>query len=134
MEPSEWRRRMLYYNRTRTELSNERKYLGWLGVSLGMISLGFVVERVDLFLARASGAARVAVPVLRWAPLLIFGMGTLMIIIATWEFVADGRRIASGRDRRSVLRSALVWMTLVSLVAVAGLLLGAHPASRAALP
>lgn len=127
-DEKEWRRRMLFHQHIRTDLSNERKYLGWLRVSLGLITLGFVVERLDLFLARASDLPPTGIdPVLLWAPLAIFGLGGVTIAIATWEFFADRRRIAAEQTRGSRLLVALVLTTLVSVVAIA-VLLGAIPA------
>jgi uncharacterized membrane protein YidH (DUF202 family) len=127
-DDTQWHRRVLYYHRIRTDLSNERKYLGWLGVSLGMISLGFVVERVDLFLARMGGDTAPELPrLLSWAPLLIFAMGATMVVVASWEFFADRRNIARCEERRSPLRITLLLMTLVSLVVIAALLLAVHP-------
>ncbi len=129
-EQREWRRKMLYHQGIRTDLGNERKYLGWLRVSIGMITLGFVVERLDLFLARASDGTSGGVgTVLQWAPLLIFGLGSVTIGIATWEFFADRRRIAAERRRGSQLLVALVLLTLVLVLLIAVLLWSPGPAS-----
>jgi uncharacterized membrane protein YidH (DUF202 family) len=118
-----WEREVLYHHRVRTELSNERKYLGWLRVSLGLVTLGFVVERLDLFLADASGGPPPDLAaVLLWAPLAIFGLGGLTIAVATWEFFADRGRIRALQPRRSRLLIALVLVTLVSVVVIAVLL------------
>ncbi len=120
---------MLYLQRVRTSLGNERKYLGWLRVSLGMITLGFVVERLDLLLARATGVppARVS-PALTWAPLLIFGIGVVTVGVATWEFFSDRKRITNEQSRGSRLLVALVLMILLAMGLIALLL--ALPATR----
>lgn len=119
-DPAKWRREVLYHHRVRTDLGNETKYLGWLRVSLAMVTLGFVVERLDLFLASATGSGPIEIsPLLRQAPLLVFGVGALMIVVATWEFFADRRRFEARRSRSSWLVDALIWLTLASIVIVA---------------
>lgn len=123
-ELREWQRRMIYYQRTRTGLDNERKYLGWLRVSLGMVTLGFVIERLDLFLMRISDSAPTTIPsVLRWTPLVVYSAGALVIAVATWEFFADRRRIEAESGRKSWLLMMLILMMLLSVVVVAVLLL-----------
>lgn len=127
VEPDEdmsaWQREMLYQQRTRTDLANERKYLGWLRASLALVTLGFVVERVDLFLARSRGRSMSELTSeLRFAPMVIFGLGALTIGVATWEFFADQRRIDRKQPRGSWLLVTLIIMTLVSVVVIAGLL------------
>jgi putative membrane protein len=122
-EQTEWQRKMLYHNRARTELGNERKYLGWLRVSLGMITLGFVVERLDLFLARMSDTPKPQVAgMLLWAPLMIYGLGCVTIAAATWEFFADRKRITAEEARGSCVLVALVLAMLVCVVLIAVLL------------
>lgn len=123
-DAAEWRRSVLYHQKVRTSLGNERKYLGWVRTSLAMVTLGFVVERLDLFLARALGQSPVELtPLLRWAPLLVFAVGAVMIVVATWEFFADRKRIGEGKSRASRLLDALVWLTLAAIVVLAILLL-----------
>ncbi|MFZ1863526.1 MAG: DUF202 domain-containing protein [Polyangiales bacterium] len=120
---TEWQRKVLYHHRTRTALGNERKYLGWLRVSLGMITLGFVVERLDLFLARTAGLPPPQVQgVLLWAPLVIYGLGCVTIAGATWEFFTDRKRIATEQPRGSSVLLALILMTLGCVVLIAVLL------------
>jgi putative membrane protein len=120
---SRWQREMLYQQRTRTDLGNERKYLGWLRVSLALITLGFIVERVDLFVAKSTGESPAEMASeLRFAPMVIFALGAITVAIATWEFFADQRRIDEERPRGSRLQMALIVMTLVSIIVIAALL------------
>lgn len=120
---TEWQRKVLYHHRTRTALGNERKYLGWLRVSLGMITLGFVVERLDLFLSKSAGLQPTEVrSFLLWAPLVIYGMGCVTIAAATWDFFASRRRIAHERPRDSRVLVGLVLATLVCVLLIAVLL------------
>jgi inner membrane protein YidH len=118
-----WRAKVLYHHRTRSDLTNERKYLGWLKVSLALITLGFVVERLDLFLRRALGVSAPAPsPLIGWAPWLIYAMGGITIAVATWEFFSDRRKIAKETPRGSRLLVALILLILVSVLLVAVLL------------
>ena len=122
-EQTEWQRKVLYHQRTRTDFSNERKYLGWLRVSLGMITLGFVVERLDLFLARSQEMGTQAVSgILVWAPLIIYLTGSVTICVATWEFFRDRSRIAAEEGRKSWLLFALIFLVLVFVLLIALLL------------
>jgi len=77
-----------------------------------------------LFLASVRGipAAEIT-PALHFATALVFVTGMVMIVIATWEFFADRRRIVAESSRQSWLLITLVVMTLVAVVMVAGLLL-----------
>ena len=123
-ERTEWESKVLYQQETSTKLMNERKYLSWVRVSLSLITLAFVVERVDLFLARSSQTMPQPQVhgVLFWAPLLIYALGSITIAIATWEFFADRKRIAKAQSPGSSLLAALIVMTLLTVVLIAVLL------------
>jgi uncharacterized membrane protein YidH (DUF202 family) len=118
----EWQRKVLYFQRIRTDLSNERKYVSWLGVSIALISLGFVVERLDYFLAAPSEQTASATGVLPWASRIIFALGCLTIVTATWEFFADRRRIAAELPRSSRTLIALMLTIAVTIIVIAALL------------
>lgn len=118
-----WQREVLYHHRMRTRLSNERKYLGWLRVCLGMITLGFVVERLGLFLAQLQGTIAQDLPnLLLWAPLAIYSMGAVTIGVATWEFFADRRRITQREHHESRLLFALILLLFVFVLTIAFIL------------
>lgn len=119
-EQAEWQRKVLYHQRMRTHLNNENKYLGWLRVSLGMVMLGFVVERLDLFLASSRGIGPKELPdILLWAPLVIYCMGGVTIFVATWEFFSDRRQIMAEVKRDSRLLFALILLILVFVLIIA---------------
>ncbi len=117
-----WQRKVLYYQKTRTDLANERKYVSWLGVSIALVSLGFVVERLDLFLKPVSGHTADAPGALPWAPRIIFALGCLTIVTATWEFFADRRRFAAETPRGSRIVVGLMMIIAVTIVTIAALL------------
>lgn len=121
-DQNEWRQIVLYQHRMRTQLSNERKYVGWLSVSFAIITLGFLAERIDLFLARMEGVSPFeALPYARWAPVVVLGMGAVLIATATWEYFADRRRIATETKRWTPPLTVLVAMMIASLLVVAAL-------------
>ncbi len=47
---TDWQRGMLYQNVQRSKLSNERNFINWLRTSVGLITLGFIVERFHVLL------------------------------------------------------------------------------------
>lgn len=120
---TEWQRKVLYHHRARTRLSNERKYLGWLRLSLGMVTLGFVVERLDLLLARIKDMGTQKLPgMLLWAPSVLYVMGVVTICIATWEYFADRRQNMAEESRESRLLYILILLILIFVVFIALLL------------
>lgn len=121
-DPEQWRRRMLFNQRERTALSNERKYQGWLRVSVGMATLGFVVERLELFLhswdrsGTGRGMSGPEHPALLLTPLAVYGLAALTIGIATWDFLAERRRLQAEEGHRGPLLSVLVGLTVGATV------------------
>lgn len=119
-----WQQKVLYHHRARTALSNERTYTGWLRLGVALVTLGFVVERLDLFLARSQvGSTPPVTGVLAWAPLAIYGLGSGTLIIATGEFFMNQARIRSEAPLRRRVIVGLVLMTFATLLLIA-LLLG----------
>lgn len=123
-ERHSWQQHVLYHHRVRTALSNERAFIGWLRLGIALVSLGFVVERLDLFLARMQGGSPPPVTsLMTWAPLAIYGMGSGTLVIATSKFFIDKARIESEAPlhRRTIV--GLVLIALATMVLIA-LLLG----------
>jgi putative membrane protein len=120
---TQWQRKVLYHHRKRSRLSSERNYLSWLRVSLGLITLGFVVERLELFLARFQGTSAQKLPELfLCAPYVIYFMGIVTICVATWEFFADRREIMMEERRERRLMLVLIVLILMFIVFIALLL------------
>jgi putative membrane protein len=121
VSPEAWREWILFHNRERTQLSNERTFLAWVRTSLALITLGFLVQRFELFLARVSAAttSRSLPALVTWVPMLFFLLGGIIIALGTWEFFRVRNEIGrGGHPRRTGLRDALVVTTLVFLLVV----------------
>lgn len=120
LSEEEWRNWMIYHNWKRTSLSNERKLIAWLRTSLTLVTLGFIVERIELFLSetgRVSGTPTGAIPsIAGWIPPLFFVLGAAVTVFGTLDFFGDRRRIRLGDMARSNLLDALVIATFIVVV------------------
>jgi len=122
----QWREGMLFHNRKRSRLSNERTFLSWVRTSLALITIGFVVQRFELFLAQAgiAGKSPQLLPMVKWVPLLFFFLGGIIILLGTYEFFRVRYEITQeNEERKSRLRDVLVVLTLLFLLAVVALFL-----------
>lgn len=120
LSEEQWRNWMIYHNWKRTALTNERKFIAWMQSGLTLVTLGFIVERVELFLHQAGGrsetAAAIYPSIASWIPPLFFVLGGVVIVFGTLDFFGDRRRIRTGDMARSNLLDSLVVATLVVLV------------------
>jgi len=109
-------------------INNERKYLAWIRTSIGLFTLGFIVERIELFL-RDLGAGEDQfhfnnLPLShKIIPIVFFALGGIIIIIATWEFFLDRHRLNEMEQESTLRLDVLVVSTLILLVIVAVLFL-----------
>lgn len=87
---------------------------------MALATLGFIVERVELFLMRSRGMeleselSRITV----WIPRLFFALGGVVAVIGAWEFFRDRRRITVGDISRSPLLDSLIIATLVVVLLI----------------
>lgn len=124
ISPDAWREWMLFHTYQRNTLSNERTFLAWVRTSLALITLGFVVQRFDLLVARTlnSDVLSTRAPLFDWVPVLFFVLGGLIISLGAWNFFRRRDHIARGRlPLKSRLRDFLVVATLVFLLVVSAL-------------
>lgn len=116
-----WRAGMLFQNRKRSQLSNERTFLAWVRTSLALITLGFFVQRFEAFLASTGfvkESARLSSMVV-WVPILFFVLGGIIMISGTVEYFRVRREILREKEKKdSRIRDAMVVLTLVFLLAV----------------
>lgn len=124
MSEQTWRQGMLFHTRERTRLSNERTFLAWVRTSLALITLGFVVQRFDLFL-RGAGDGSAELPALAtWVPVLFFVLGGVIIALGTLEFFRARRTISRevgghpGGIRGALIVTTLVFLLVVSFIFV----------------
>ena len=92
--------------------ANERTFLAWIRTGLTIMALGFVIERLDLFLAgvtvesvqhQVSTATRFTIHAVSIA---LLGLGIFLIAISSWRFVAINRAIEA-QDVRPFKATAL---------------------------
>jgi putative membrane protein len=108
----------------RDHAANERTFLAWIRTGLTIMALGFVIERLDLFLATVpavqdAGLAVPAHPEIHYLSIALVGLGILVIAGATWRFVWTNRAI----DAQEVwaLKNTLLPVGMAALVLLAGL-------------
>lgn len=103
-------------------LHNERKFLSWIRTSIALITLGFIVERFSLYLATISAypadGGMKEPDYITLLGLAFFFLGALIILVATWEFFADRRRINGKRSESTLILDVLILAVLVFLMAV----------------
>jgi putative membrane protein len=123
-----WHHGMLFHTRERTRLSNERTFLAWVRTSLALITLGFVVQRFDLFLTGAGGGNGDLPPLATWVPVLFFVLGGVIILLGTIEFFRARRTIAHETGGHPAgIRAALIVTTLVFLLLVSVIFVVSRP-------
>ena len=108
-------------------INNERKFLAWIRTSLALITLGFIVQRFDLFLLSSMSEAMDKAPELpayvRIIPVFFFGLGGIMLAVATMEFFKDRRRINRRLPESTLQLDILILCTLAFLIFVTGVFL-----------
>ena len=87
---------------TREHLANERTLLAWVRTGVGLISVGFVVERAGALAAGSSGGGS-ATLVSEAFGLALVALGCLTLLMGSIEFFGNRRMI---REGEFVARSA----------------------------
>ena len=104
--------------RAQEHLANERTFLAWVRPTIALVSLGFVITRLGLFLREAGmNAPRLSHSV---SPISIglMGFGALLTVLAAWRYAAVNRQIETGCVKTD---RALVWFVavVVTIISVA---------------
>ena len=76
----------------REHLANERTLLAWVRTGVGLISVGFVVERAGALAAGSSGSAAASTAF----GLALVALGCLTLIVGSMEFFRNRRMISEG--------------------------------------
>ncbi len=106
--------------------ANERTFLAWIRTGLTIMALGFVIERLDLFLASLGPAAQASAPPqapeIHGLSVTLVSLAIILIIGAGYRFVDINRAIDDQAVRPFKATLMPLGMALV-LIAVGILLL-----------
>ena len=99
-------------------LANERTFLAWIRTSIAVISIGFLITRVDPF---AYGAKSERLAHVRHTSfvmgLAMMGVGALIAGLALWRFHIINRAIAKGAVKADVGLVVLITILVILLSA-----------------
>jgi len=100
--------------RTRTRLANRRTFLAWCRTALAFMTFGFLLEKVDIFLASSqhSIATRV-LSELGWLGKLAFFGGPLLILFAGWRYYRLEKIMGFDRDDLNILPEAMLFIVIL---------------------
>ncbi|WP_053058165.1 YidH family protein [Rubrobacter aplysinae] len=91
----------------REHLANERTLLAWVRTGIGLISIGFVIERAGV-LAAASPVEGVSVAVSTVFGFALAMLGCLTLMLGVFQFLRNRKRIISNTFTPDVLGYILV--------------------------
>lgn len=91
----------------REHLANERTLLAWVRTGVGLISIGFVIERAGV-LAAASPVEGVSVAVSTVFGFALALLGCLTLVLGVFQFLRNRKRIISNTFTPDVLGYVLV--------------------------
>jgi len=110
--------------------ANERTFLAWIRTGIAIMALGFVIERLDLFLASVSPAVRAGeLPIpphagIHYLSVALVGLGILVIAGSAWRFVSTNRAIDA--QEVSAFKNTALPIGMALLVLLAGIAVLAH--------
>jgi putative membrane protein len=114
----------------RLHMANERTFLAWIRTSIGIMVLGFVVEKFAVPSQPKPGAGPEELPLgsgyLAVMGVFLLLLGAMASILATFRFIRTQRQIIADTYRPSVVRYVMVAILLASV----GVLLAIYLAQR----
>lgn len=83
--------------------ANERTFLSWIRLAIGVMAFGFVIEKFEIYLAylgHLSGHAEKIMPsgAAKMAGLVMMGLSLVIIVVSTIRFVKYEREIQSEEE------------------------------------
>ena len=113
----------MYLNWKSAHYNNERQYLLWIRTSIAMLTLGFIIEQLYVFLHRQVDNPLQNLSSFSIIAHILFLLAGFVVILSTWEYFRERKSI----NQRSTVRGRnlpiLVISTLILLLAVAVLLI-----------
>lgn len=111
----------------RDHAANERTYLAWIRTGITIMTLGFFIEKFDVYLARlrAAASATEEVPLpkagIHSISVLLVVLGIVMLVAGTARFVIVHRKLEAAEPRSY----AGLWfaLSLSSALGIVGLVL-----------
>ena len=105
----------------RNHLANERTFLAWCRTGLALFGFSFVIERFDFFIRQLQNVPGFAVMGHKTLhtdaiTLSTFGVGVLVMIVATWRFWYIRRCINTGAKTFSVAPDLIFTVAVVGII------------------
>jgi putative membrane protein len=101
--------------RSQEHLANERTFLSWVRTTIALVSLGFVIARLGLWLREAGVNVSKLSHSVSPIGVGLMGFGALLTVLAAWRYDAVNRQIEAGQvstDR------ALVWFVTLAVAVI----------------
>ncbi len=108
----------------RVHMANERTFLAWIRTSIGIMALGFVVEKFAIFIKRLSHfvekaeTSKVAPSSMSYSSvfvIMLVAMGAFMGLLAFVRYKKVEREINDNTYRPSVILDILVTMGIITI-------------------
>ncbi|MEW5790271.1 MAG: YidH family protein [Pseudomonadota bacterium] len=83
----------------RDHAANERTYLAWIRTAITVMTLGFLVEKFDLFLSTLAYAVRFQSPVplehrrSEYVSMMLVALGIVIILLSTYRYFRTRREL-----------------------------------------
>jgi putative membrane protein len=117
--------------RFKDHAANERTFLSWIRLSIGVMAFGFVIEKFEIYLgylAHFTGNAEKIIPSLaaKLAGLVMMGLATVILLVATVRFIKYEKEIQSEDDINyhsmffNIFIASLIFVVLLFVMAYVG--------------
>ena len=107
--------------RAAEHLANERTFLAWVRTNIALISLGFVLARLSLWLNQPgeSGARTLTAKAMPLG-VGIVAFGTFLTLLAAWRYHAVNREIETGLVKTD---RVMVWLVTAAIAMLSATLI-----------
>ncbi|WP_272700563.1 YidH family protein [Desulfovibrio sp. Fe33] len=99
----------------RTRLANRRTFLAWCRTSLAFMTFGFLLEKVDAFLAfQKSDVSAGALAELGWLGKFAFVGGPVLMIFAAWRFYRLEKELGLDKGDLCVIPELILFSVIMA--------------------